>query len=196
MLSPNFYSDIAKFPLLAIPFFILAGKIMEKIGMAEKIVGLAALLGKYIQRSLSIIAVIAGMFWAAVSGSGPADTAALTSIFVPGMEKAGYPKSFSAALIAAAGSLGIIIPPSIALIIYGDITNTSVAALFAAGIIPGIIVGLFLIVTSFLVSKRFKISEKIQKRQYCQKIRIGSFVGYSHTVYHIGRNICRYFYSY
>ncbi len=163
MLSPNFYSDIAKFPLLAIPFFILAGKIMEKIGMAEKIVGLAALLGKYIQRSLSIIAVIAGMFWAAVSGSGPADTAALTSIFVPGMEKAGYPKSFSAALIAAAGSLGIIIPPSIALIIYGDITNTSVAALFAAGIIPGIIVGLFLIVTSYLVSKRFKISEKIQK---------------------------------
>ena len=108
MLSPNFYSDIAKFPLLAIPFFILAGKIMEKVGMAEKIVGIAALLGKYINRSLSIIAVIAGMFWAAVSGSGPADTATLTSIFVPGMEKSGYPKPFSAALIAASGSLGII----------------------------------------------------------------------------------------
>ncbi len=163
VLSPNFYSDIAKFPLLAIPFFILAGKIMEKIGMAEKIVALAALLGKYIDRSLSIIAVIAGMFWAAVSGSGPADTAALSSIFVPGMKKSGYPKPFSAALIAAAGSLGIIIPPSIALIIYADITNSSVAALFAAGIIPGIVVGLFLIITSYFVSKRFKISEKIEK---------------------------------
>jgi len=163
VLSPNFYSDIAKFPLLAIPFFILAGKIMEKIGMAEKIVALAALLGKYIDRSLSIIAVIAGMFWAAVSGSGPADTAALSSIFVPGMKKSGYPKPFSAALIAAAGSLGIIIPPSIALIIYGDITNSSVAALFAAGILPGIVVGLFLIVTSYIVSKHFKISEKIEK---------------------------------
>ena len=163
MLSPNFYSDIAKFPLLAIPFFVLAGKIMEKVGMAEKIVGIAALLGRYINRSLSIIAVIAGMFWAAVSGSGPADTATLTSIFVPGMEKSGYPKPFSAALIAASGSLGIIIPPSIALIIYGNITNTSVAALFAAGIIPGIVVGLFLMITSYWVSKRFKIAEEIQK---------------------------------
>lgn len=163
MLSPNFYSDIAKFPLLAIPFFVLAGKIMEKVGMAEKIVGIAALLGRYINRSLSIIAVIAGMFWAAVSGSGPADTATLTSIFVPGMEKSGYPKPFSAALVAASGSLGIIIPPSIALIIYGDITDTSVAALFAAGIIPGIVVGLFLMITSYWVSKRFKIAERIQK---------------------------------
>ena len=154
ILSPNFYSGIAKFPLLAIPFFVLAGVIMDRAGMAEKMVLFMKKLAGFVTGGLAIVTVLVGMFWAAISGSGPADTAALSTILIPGMKKAGYRADFAAALVAASGSLGIVIPPSIALIIYGTITNTSVPALFAGGIIPGIIVGFSLMMAAYLISKK------------------------------------------
>ena len=154
VLSPNFYSGIAKFPLLAIPFFVLAGVIMDRAGMAEKMVLFMKKLAGFVTGGLAIVTVLVGMFWAAISGSGPADTAALSTILIPGMKKAGYRANFAAALVAASGSLGIVIPPSIALIIYGTITNTSVPALFAGGIIPGIIVGFALMTAAYLISKK------------------------------------------
>lgn len=112
-------------------------------------------LAGFVTGGLAIVTVLVGMFWAAISGSGPADTAALSTILIPGMKKVGYRANFAAALVAASGSLGIVIPPSIALIIYGTITNTSVPALFAGGIIPGIIiVGFSLMMAAYLISNK------------------------------------------
>lgn len=151
-ISPNFYAGIAKFQLLAIPFFILAGLIMERCGISQRLVHLISLIVGPIPGGLAIVTVVVGLIFAGISGSGPADTAALGTILIAAMAARGYAKDFTAALIASAGSLAIIVPPSIAFIIYGVITGTSISALFAAGVIPGIITGLFLIIPCFLIS--------------------------------------------
>jgi C4-dicarboxylate transporter DctM subunit len=141
MLGVNFSSGIASFPLLAIPFFVLAGVILEKAGLAATIAHFFELVvGKAIG-GLAMVAVMTCMFWGALSGSGPATTAAVGLILLTPMIKHGYDKHFAAATIANASDLSIIIPPSIAFIIYGTITSVSVSALFVAGIIPGLITG-------------------------------------------------------
>ncbi len=152
MISYNFYAGISKFPLLAIPFFIMAGVIMEKAGIAERIIRLIKLLVGPIPGGFAIATVIVATFWGAVSGSGPATVAALGLILIPGMVAAGYHKPFAAAVVSVSSGLAIIIPPSIAFIIYGVITETSVGTLFAAGVIPGIIVSLCLIIVVFIIS--------------------------------------------
>ncbi|MEW6351339.1 MAG: TRAP transporter large permease [Thermodesulfobacteriota bacterium] len=152
--SPTFYSNIAKFPLLAIPFFILAGFILERCGISRRLVHLAGLIVGPIPGGLAIVAVLVCVFFGGISGSGPADAAAVGAIMIPAMISRGYDRSFSAALIAAGGSTAIVIPPSIALIIYAVFTQVSVPALFAGGIFPGLIAGLALIVPSYLISKR------------------------------------------
>ena len=151
-ISPNFYAGIAKFQLLAIPFFILAGLIMERCGISRRLVHLISLVVGPIPGGLAIVTVVVGLIFAGISGSGPADTAALGTILISAMAARGYAKPFTAALIASSGSLAIIVPPSIALILYGVITGTSISALFAAGAIPGILVGLFLIIPCFVIS--------------------------------------------
>ncbi len=152
VLAPNFFSGIAKFPLLAIPFFILAGVIMEKADIARRIIHLAKLIVGPINGGLAIVAVVTAMFWGAVSGSGPATTAALGTILIPGMVAAKYHREFAASVVSISSGLAIVIPPSIAFIVYGVITNTSVPALFAAGIMPGLVMGGFLIIAVFLIS--------------------------------------------
>jgi len=144
MISRNFASGIAKFPLIAIPFFVLAGILMQKAKLAEKISNLATILVGRATGGLAIAGVLTCLFWGAVSGSGPATTAAVGLTIIPVMIYQKYDKNFSAATIAAASGLAIIIPPSIAFIIYGNVTGVSVGALFLGGIIPGIIIGLFL----------------------------------------------------
>ena len=104
---------------------------------------------------LAIVTIIVGVIFAGISGSGPADTAALGTILYPAMIMMGYDKGYTSALIASTGSLAIVIPPSIAFIIYGVITNTSVPALFAAGVIPGIITALFLIIPSYFIARKY-----------------------------------------
>ncbi len=154
IVSPNFYSGIAKFQLLAVPLFILAGFILERCGISERIVRFAnALVGKR-PGALAIVAVSVCVFFGGISGSGPADAAAIGAILIPAMIYEGYPKGFSAALIASAGSTAIIVPVSIALIIYGALTNTSITTLFAAGVIPGIIAGLSLVIPAYIISKK------------------------------------------
>ena len=135
MLSYNFFAGIAKFPLLAIPFFILAGYIMERAGIAARIVALMEALTGSMTGGLAV-----ATFWGAVSGSGPATVAALGLILIPGMAMAGYDKAFAAATVSVTSGLAIVIPPSIAFIVYGGVANVSVPALFAAGFIPGVIV--------------------------------------------------------
>ncbi len=152
IVSPNFYSGIAKFPLLAIPLFILAGFILERCGISERLVRFANILVGERKGALAIVAVAVCVFFGGISGSGPADAAAIGAILIPAMIHEGYPRGFTAALIAGAGSTAIVVPVSIALIIYGALTNTSITTLFAAGIIPGIIAGLSLVIPAYIIS--------------------------------------------
>ena len=154
MLGVNFSSGIASFPLLAIPFFVLAGVILEKAGLAATIAHFFELLVGKAVGGLAIVAVMTCMFWGALSGSGPATTAAVGLILLTPMIKHGYDKHFAGATIANASDLSIIIPPSIAFIIYGNITSVSVSALFVAGIIPGLLTGAGTILVAYLVSRK------------------------------------------
>lgn len=154
MLSYNFFAGIAKFPLLAIPFFILAGYIMERAGIAARIVALMEALTGSMTGGMAVATVAVATFWGAVSGSGPATVAALGLILIPGMALAGYDKSFAAATVSVSSGLAIVIPPSIAFIVYGGVANVSVPALFAAGFIPGVIVALFIMGAVLIISHK------------------------------------------
>ena len=154
MLGVNFSSGIASFPLLAIPFFVLAGVILERAGLAATIAHFFELLVGQAVGGLAMVAVMTCMFWGALSGSGPATTAAVGLILLKPMIKHGYDKNFAGATIANASDLSIIIPPSIAFIIYGNITSVSVSALFVAGIIPGLLTGAGAILVAYLVSRK------------------------------------------
>lgn len=154
MLGVNFSTGIASFPLLAIPFFVLAGVILEKAGLAATISHFFELLVGKMVGGLAIVSVFTCMFWGALSGSGPATTAAVGLILLAPMIRHGYDKNFAGATIANSSDLSIIIPPSIAFIIYGNITSVSVSALFVAGIIPGLITGAGTVLVAYLISRK------------------------------------------
>lgn len=154
MLSYNFFAGIAKFPLLAIPFFILAGYIMERAGIAARIVALMEALVGSMTGGLAVATVAVATFWGAVSGSGPATVAALGLILIPGMAKAGYDKAFATATVSVTSGLAIVIPPSIAFIVYGGVADVSVPALFAAGFVPGVVVAFFIMGAVLLISRK------------------------------------------
>ncbi len=154
MLSYNFFAGIAKFPLLAIPFFILAGYIMERAGIAARIVTLMEALTGSMTGGLAVATVAVATFWGAVSGSGPATVAALGLILIPGMTRVGYDRDFAAATVSVTSGLAIVIPPSIAFIVYGGIANVSVPALFAAGFVPGILVALCIMAAVVIISRK------------------------------------------
>ena len=150
----NVYGAIAKYPLIAIPVFILAGMIFERSGVAARLVRLAESMVGQRAGGLAIAAVLVCMILGGISGSGPADAAAVGAVLIPAMTRAGYPKEFSASLIAAGGSTAIVIPPSIALIIYSILVpQASVQALFAAGLVPGLLSGVSLILAAMVLSK-------------------------------------------
>ncbi|MBG0765556.1 MAG: TRAP transporter large permease [Tissierellales bacterium] len=140
--------------LLAIPFFILAGELMGRGGIGVRLVRLANRGVGNRTGGLSMVAIIVCMFFAAISGSGVATAAAIGGIMIPGMLAAGYEKDFSAAVISSASPIGIIIPPSIAFVQFGVLTGTSIADLYKAGIPAGIIVGISLMITAYLISKK------------------------------------------
>lgn len=168
VIAPNFFAGIAKFPLLAIPLFILAGFILERCGISQRIIHFANLLVGRRRGGLAIVAIGVCVFFGGVSGSGPADSAAIGAILIPAMYAQGYSRGYSAALIAAAGSTAIIVPPSIALIIYGAITNTSVPALFAAGAVPGFLAGLSLLIPAIWIARKKgygSLQEKEEEQQ-------------------------------
>lgn len=154
VIAPNFFAGIAKFPLLAIPLFILAGFILERCGISQRIIRFANIMVGRRRGGLAIVAIAVCVFFGGVSGSGPADSAAIGAILIPAMFAQGYSRGYSAALIAAAGSTAIIVPPSIALIIYGAITNTSVPALFAAGAVPGFLAGMSLLAPAIWIARK------------------------------------------
>ncbi len=149
----NFYTSIAKYPLLAIPMFVLAGAILDRSGVAARLVRFASSLIGTGRGALAVINIVVAMFMGGISGSGLASTAALGGVMLGAMGRAGYPPAFSATVTAAGASLDILIPPSVAFIIYSVLVpSATVPALFAAGLVPGILAGLALIVPSLYLS--------------------------------------------
>lgn len=154
-LGTNTYNSIAKYPLIAIPLFILTGLIFERAGVAASLVAFAQSLIGQRHGGLALVAVLVCLIMGGMSGSGPADAAAVAMVMLPSMTKAGYPRPFSASLIAAASSTAILIPPSIALILYSVmIPGLDLRALFAAGLFPGILAGASLLVPAYFLAKR------------------------------------------
>ncbi|RRD63262.1 TRAP transporter large permease [Fretibacterium sp. OH1220_COT-178] len=147
------YTAIGKFALLAIPFFILAGVIMEYAGISTRLIRFASVCVGHRKSGLISVVVIVACFFAAISGSGPATVAALGSVLIPAMVKAGYDKGMATALMSASGGIGIIIPPSIAFVVYASIADVSVSALFSGGIVPGILVGIAYVLAAVYVSR-------------------------------------------
>ena len=151
----NVYAGIAKYPLLTIPMFVFAGTIFERSGVAQKLVRFATAIIGQGRGALAVIAVVVAMMMGGISGSGPAIAAAVTGVMAPSMLRAGYPASFTAGVIAAAAATDILIPPSVALIIYSVLVPSAPAtAMFAAGIIPGTMAGLALILPTWWLSRR------------------------------------------
>ncbi|MDQ2106536.1 TRAP transporter large permease [Azospirillum isscasi] len=159
-LPTTVYTGMAKYPLLAIPMFVLTGLIFERSGVAERLVKFAlALIGKR-QGALPAVAIIVAMFMGGISGSGPATSAAVGAVMTAAMLREGYPRAFTASVIGAAAATDILIPPSIAFIIYSVmVPQASVPALFAAGMIPGILAGLALVIPAVWMSRRHGFGE-------------------------------------
>lgn len=157
-IAPIFYSSLDSFPLIAIPFFIYAGDLMLEGGISRRLINFANALIGHIRGHLGHITVIACAFFAAISGSGVATVAAVGSIMIPEMINDRYPRGYAGALTATAAMLGFIIPPSIPMIMYGFIANTSVADLFIAGLIPGIILAVVFLLLNWFYTSRFKLA--------------------------------------
>jgi C4-dicarboxylate transporter DctM subunit len=153
-LAQRFFSAMQIYPLLAIPFFVLAGTFMTTGGVARRMIAFANALVGHFRGGLAMAALLACAFFAAVSGSSPATVVAVGSIMIAGMVKSGYSREFGAGLICNAGTLGILIPPSIVMVVYGAVTESSIAALFLAGILPGLLLTVALMVAVAFVAYR------------------------------------------
>jgi TRAP-type transport system large permease protein len=158
ILAQNVINGADSFPLLAVPFFMLAGEIMNVGGLSRRIVDLALTLVGHVRGGLGFVAILAACMLAALSGSAVADTAALAALLLPMMVKAGHDKARSGGLIAAAGIIAPIIPPSIGFVIFGVAANVSISKLFMAGIVPGLMMGLAIAVAWYLVAKRENVT--------------------------------------
>ncbi len=164
VLIPQYcFAAIDSFPLLAIPYFTLAGNLMGGSGISRRLVLFAESLVGFIIGGLAMVTVTACMFFAAISGSGPATVSAIGSFMIPQMKEKQYDGAFAAALTAAAGSIGVIIPPSIPFVLYGVITGASVSEMFLAGIIPGIMIGVALMITSYFIAKKRNYPVAVEK---------------------------------
>ncbi len=158
ILAQNVVNGADSFPLLAVPFFMLAGEIMNVGGLSRRIVNLALTLVGHYRGGLGFVAIVAACMLAALSGSAVADTAALASLLLPMMVRAGHDKASAGGLIASAGIIAPVIPPSIGFVIFGVAANVSIGKLFLAGIVPGLLMGLSIAVAWYFVSKRENIT--------------------------------------
>lgn len=161
-LPHRLFTTLDSFPLLAAPFFILAGKIMEHGGISDKIVEFASSLVGHLRGGLAHVSIVACMFFAALSGSAVATTAAVGALLIPSMVKAGYSKEFSASVQAAGGTTGVIIPPSVPMVMFAVSAGVSVSDLFIAGMIPGIFIGVSLMVWVYIYSLKYNIRNNEQ----------------------------------
>jgi C4-dicarboxylate transporter DctM subunit len=154
MIIQRMFAGIDSFHLMAVPLFMAAGVIMEAGGISRHIVALARALVGWLPGGLAAVTILSAMFFAGISGSAAADAVAVGGILIPAMKKSGYDSDFSAAVLSAGGSIGVVIPPSIPMIIFGFLTGASIGQLFAAGILPGLLIGFSLIAMAVLISRR------------------------------------------
>ena len=153
-IANSMYTGVEPFPLITVPLFVFAGSLMEQGGMARRIVNMAESLIGNVTGSLGLVAVLGCAFFAALSGSGPATTAAIGAVMIPSMIKMRYDPAFGGAIAAAGGALGSLIPPSNLMIIYGIVAEQSIPRLFLAGFIPGILATIVLMITTYIIAKR------------------------------------------
>ncbi len=154
MIAQKAITGCDSFPLMAVPFFMLAGNLMSGGGIAKRILDFFDTFMGFITGGLSMVTTITCMFFAAISGSAMATTSAVGSFMIPAMKEHGYDEGFSAGICAAAGTIGVIIPPSIPFVIYGVATGTSITDLFKAGLLPGVAMGIALMICCYIISKK------------------------------------------
>ena len=162
-LAQGSFIAVDSFPLMAVPFFILAGNLMETGGLSKRLVQVAnVMMGSY-TGGLATVTILACAFFAAISGSGPATVAAIGTIMIPAMVNKGYSKDFASAVSASGGALGILIPPSIVMVVYGVVGSVSIGDLFIAGILPGIVISIILITVGYFIAKKHNYSGSGEK---------------------------------
>jgi len=154
ILPQKIFSGLAHFPYLAVPLFVLAGMLMETGGISRRIVDLSNALVGHIRGGMGMVVMVATILFSDISGSSAADTAAIGSVMIPPMKKRGYNPSFAAALVTSAGGMGVLIPPCLTMVVFGSLTNTSIGALFLAGFVPGISMGLILMLLTYIIARK------------------------------------------
>ncbi|MFP6827687.1 MAG: TRAP transporter large permease [Gammaproteobacteria bacterium] len=167
------FTGATKFSLIAIPLFILAGAIMNSSGISQRLIAFASALVGFVRGGLAMVTTAASMFFAEISGSAVADVASLGSILIPQMKAKGYPAPFAAAVTSSSATLAVIIPPSIPMILYGVMSGSSVVELFVAGIIPGVIGGVLMMGTSYVIAIRhdFPVEAAFQLRRVAETFK-------------------------
>lgn len=153
IITQKAFTSLDSFPLLAIPFFMLAGVLMGKGGVSKRLLNLASAMVGWMTGGLSMVTIVACMFFAAISGSGPATVAAIGGFMIPAMIARNYSGGFASAVAASAGSIGVMIPPSIPFVLYGVIGSVSVGSMFLAGILPGLLIATALMLTAYIISR-------------------------------------------
>ncbi len=169
MLLSRLYNGIDSFPLMALPFFILAGELMNAGGITRMIVQFSQSLIGHVRGGLAQVNIMSSLLFAGLSGSAVADTSALGKMLIPAMEKNGYTRSFAAAVTAASSVIGPIIPPSGIMILYAFVMNVSVASLFAAGVVPGILIGLSLMMLTYFLAKKRNFPVASEKATWSER---------------------------
>lgn len=157
VVAQRMFTSVDSFPFMAIPFFMLAGGLMEHGGISKRLIKFAEACVGTVGGGLAVITIVASAFFGAISGSNPATVAAIGGIMIPAMDKAGYPKDFASAVAAAGGTLGVVIPPSIPMITYGVVAGVSISTLFIAGIIPGILLAIGLMIVISIYAKKMNL---------------------------------------
>ncbi len=171
------FDGSTKFPLIAIPLFILAGAIMNCTGISIRLINLASALVGFIRGGLAMVTVSASLFFAEISGSAVADVAALGSILIPAMKDKGYPTPFAAAVTSSSATLAVIIPPSIPMILYGVMSGSSVVELFVAGIVPGVLGGMMMMVMVYILALKngFPVESAFQMQKVLKALKEASW---------------------
>ena len=167
------FDGATSFPLIAIPLFILAGAIMNASGISRRLIAFASSVVGFIRGGLSMVTISASLFFAEISGSAVADVAALGSILIPAMRRKGYSRAFAAAVTSSSATLAVIIPPSIPMIIYGVMSGSSIVELFVAGIVPGVVGGLLMMLVAYMLARRhdFPREQAFQLRRVWETFR-------------------------
>ena len=167
------FGGLDSFPLMAIPFFILAGNLMKSGGISRRLLDLADAMVGHIRGSIGMVTIVASMFFAALSGSAPATVTSIGSITIPEMKDKGYDPAYATALTAASGTIGVIIPPSIPFVIYGVVSGASIADMFIAGIIPGILIGIALMVVNYVIARKYGygVTKKFNMKDVVVKLK-------------------------